>query len=252
MRLRAAGLLIRIGMLVLLLTLACGCVDYEEEMWLDRDLSGWVTMMISVREELVKGGSGMERDLSEEGVRRDVERIPGVKLESYESFREAGKMIARLRLKFDSVEKLTRHESHVTDSSPASFLGAIHVRKENGKILFERTLRAMPETKSNSSFAQDLFAKSLSSLFLSNNYLTYKLHVPGELITANSQRIDNPNHTVEWKFTLAQAMREPPVMRAEWKKGFLPAGAIWIVGALVILLIGLWVFATRAARKPPV
>ena len=226
--------------------LLSGCLDYTEEMWLNADLSGRAAMTISMREEMVKGTTGLERDMSEEGIRRDVERIPGVKLESFESFRDAGKMIAKLRLKFDSVEKLTRHESSVSDSSPISFLGAIVVRKESGKVVFERTLRAMPEARSDS-FGKDLLAKSLGSLFLSNNYLTYKLHVPAELITANSQRIDGANRTVEWKFTLAQAMREPPVMRVEWKKRVLTSWIAASAAAFGVAVTFLWWRARRGA-----
>jgi hypothetical protein len=170
-----------------------------------------------------------------------------VKLESFESFRNAGKVVAKLRLTFDSVEKLTRHESNVTDSSAVSFLGAISARREHGKVVFERTLRAIPQTKSNS-FVSDLFAKSLGSLFLSNNYLTYKLHVPAELITANTQSIDNSNHTAEWKFTLAQAMREPPVMRVEWKK---PSSWTWVLvicGALGLAGVGILAWSQGKMR----
>lgn len=196
-----------------------GCLDYDEEMWLNGDLSGRVNMVISVQEEIVKGATGLEKDLSEAGVRRDVERLPGVKLESFESFREAGKVIAKLRITFDSLEKLTRHETTAGESTPLSLLGAINLRKEGRKWILERTLTALPETKTKST-ASDLLTKGLGSLLFSKNHLTYKLHLPGEIITANSQRIDGKEHVVEWNFTLAQAMREPPVMRVEWKKGF--------------------------------
>lgn len=227
--------------------LLTGCLDYTEEMWLKSDLSGEVALTISLPEEFVKGGTGFERDMSEDGIRRDVERIPGVNLESFESFRDAGKMIAKLRLTFDSVEKLTRHESNASDSGPVSFLGAIAVHRESGKVVFERTLRAMPQTKSDS-FGQDLLTRGLGSFFLSNNYLTYKLHVPSEIITANSQHIEGSNQTVEWKFTLAQALRDPPVMRVEWKKS---SSLLWLlIGCGLVGAVGIGVIAwSRKSRE---
>jgi hypothetical protein len=214
-----------------------GCIDYDEEMWLNGDLSGRVNMMISVQEEIVKGATGLEKDLSEAGVRRDVERVPGVRLESFESFREAGKVIAKLRITFDSLEKLTRHETGAGESTPLSLLGSLSLREEGRKWLLERTLTALPETKAKST-GSDLLAKGLGSLLFSKNHLAYKLHLPGEIITANTQRIDAKERTVEWNFTLAQAMREPPVMRAEWRKPFpwrlALVGAVMAMAALVL------------------
>ncbi len=222
-----------------------GCVDYDEEMWLNGDLSGRVNMVISVQEEIVKGTTGLEKDLSEEGVRRDLERLPGVKLESFESFREAGKMVAKLRITFDSLEKLTRHETSAGESTPLSLLGTLNLREEGRKWILERSLTALPETKAKST-GSDLFAKGLGSLFFSKNHLTYKLHLPGEIITANSQRLDGKERTVEWNFTLAQAMREPPVMRAEWRKGF---SWVWLFGgAGFIGIVGLTIVAYLKRR----
>jgi len=215
------------GMIAAMIFLT-GCIDYDEEMWLNSDLSGRVAMLVSVPEKLVKGSTGLEKDFSEDTIRRDIERVPGVKLDSYQSFRDAGKVQLKLRISFDSLEKLTRHESGVADSNAVTFLGSITVLKHGGKIQLERTLRALPETKSQNT-GQDLLVKGLGGLFLSNNYLTYKLHVPAEIITANTARIDGPNRTLEWKYTLAQAMREPPVMTVTWKNSH---PAMWIAAAL--------------------
>lgn len=230
--------------LIFIASLLGGCVDYDEEMWLNGDLSGRVNMVISVSEEIVKGSTGFEKDLSEAGVRRDVERLPGVKLEAFESFREAGKVVAKLRIAFDSVEKLTRHERGAGESSPLSLLGALSLREEGRKWVLERTVGALPETKAQST-GSDILAKGLGSLLFSKNHLAYKLHLPGEIITANSQHLDGKERTIEWNYTLAQAMREPPVMRAEWKKPFplLPVAATLILAGVAVA-----VFARRRNR----
>lgn len=233
------------GLLPLLLL--SGCIDYDEEMWLNSDLSGHATMTISVPEELVKGNTGLERDMSEDNVRGDVERIPGVKLESFNSLRDAGKVIVKLALTFDSVEKLTRHEKNIADSTALSLLGEISVDEQRSKRVLRRVIAILPETRSKG-WGQDLVMKGLGSFFLSNNYLTYKLHIPGELVTANTQRIDGVNHTVEWKYTVAQALREAPDMQVEWKKPF-PAWLVFaIIGALALL--GFVVYRRRHLTKP--
>ena len=237
---------LRLGLIFLAAVLFSGCLDYDEEMWLNANLSGRVAMTISVPEELVNGKTGMEKDMSEQGVRSDVEKIPGVTLESFESFRDAGKVIAKLRIAFDNVEKLTRHEQGVAESGPASLLGAITLREESGKVIFERTLRVMPQTKSEG-VAKDFLTKSLSSLLFSKNHLSYKVHLPGEIVTANSQHIDGKERVVEWKYSLAQAMREPPVMKVEWKKT-LPWGWILMTGAIIAGAV--FTLRIKSLRKP--
>lgn len=240
----AASLVARTAFLMALLCLG-GCIDYEEEMWLNSDLSGRASVNISVKEELVRGRTGFEKDMTEESIRRDVERIPGVKLESFESFRDSGRVIAKIRLTFDSIEKLTRHETGIAESSPASFLGTVSVHEEGGKIVLERLLRALPSEKAKGA-GEDLLAKGLGSLLFSKNHLTYKLHVPSELITANTQRIDGATRTVEWKFTLAQALREPPTMRVEWKK---PFPFFWVAMSAVGLAAAAFVLKKALQRR---
>ena len=234
------------ALLLLGLLLLGGCVDYEEEMWLDSDLGGRVAMTISVREELVQGNTGLERDLSEESIRRDLERIPGVKLESFKSYRDSGKRIAKLAIAFDSLEKLTRHEQGVAESKGVSLLGAIKVEQTGNKVRLQRVLPALPDARSNS-WGGDLLMQGLGSLFLSNNYLSYKLHVPSEIITANTQRIDAPGKVVEWRFSLAQALRQPPEMTVEWER---PSRAVWWILSVLAAaaLIAAWFFLVRPRR----
>jgi len=143
-------------------------------------------------------------------------------------------VIGKIRLAFDSIEKLAQHDTRGTGSSLVSFLGTFTTHAEGGKVILDRSL---PSTKAKST-GEDMLAKGLGSLLFSKNYLAYKLHVPGELLTANSPHSDGKTRTVEWRFTLAQALREPPVMRVEWKKP--PALGLWVamgVGALLLLML---------------
>jgi hypothetical protein len=233
---------------LLVLALLAGCVDYDEEMWLNSDLSGRVAITISVREELVRGQTGLERDMSEDGVRKEVERIPGVKLVSFQSFRDAGKVIAKIALSFDSVEKLTRPETNLGNSTAVSLLGSIHIRREDGKVSFDRALPVMPETN-GSSWGSNLFLQGLGSLFLSNNYLTYRLHVPEELITSNAIRIEDSGKVIEWKYTVAQVMRDPPIMSAVWKSPAIISHGLLIAVLILIAMIGVVYIFRRRRRK---
>ena len=235
-------------MILICSILMSSCLDYEEEMWVNPDLSGRVSMKISVPEEIVRGNTGLERDLTENGLRDELEKIPGVKLESFQSFREAGKVIANAKITFEDVEQLTRYEQGVAESTAASMLGSIKVTEEGRKVKFERTLNTMPKAR-NDEFAKDFLTKSLSSLLFSKNYISYKIHVPSAIITANSQHIDGEEQIVEWKYTLSQAMREPPEMLVEWKKPFpfLMVFVVILTGAASVAFIW-WRKANPQAR----
>jgi len=222
------------------------CVDYEEEMWLNNDLSGRLAITLSVQEELVKGNTGLERDIREEVIRRDIERIPGVKLQSFRAFRDAGKIIEKMVIEFDSVEKLSRYETSIGEAGAVSLLGTFKIQEARGRISFERTVPVLPRLQ-GSTAVKDLFVQGLSSLFLGKNYLDYKLHLPGEIINANTQRVDGANRIVEWKFTLAQAVHDPPYMQSEWKK---PGGVrtIVLVGVLISLAAVSFYYFRRTRR----
>lgn len=223
-----------------------GCLDYDEEMWLNDDLSGHVNFTVSVPEQLVRGKTGLERDMSEAKVKSDLERIPGVHVTSMQTFRDSGRVIAKVSATFDSIEKLTQHARNVADASATSLLGAISVEAGSRKIHLARKLPVVPQTTSRG-LAQELVLDGLGTLLLSNNHLNYKLHPPGELITANSQRVDNTSHTVEWNYTVAQALRDPPEMIVEWRSGSRSYLIGWVVSAAIALVAGLWLARRRTA-----
>jgi hypothetical protein len=223
------------------------CVDYEEEMWLNDDLSGRLAITLSVQEELVKGNTGLERDIREEVIRRDIERIPGVKLQSFRAFRDAGKIIEKMVIEFDSVEKLSRYETRIGEAGAVSLLGTFNIQESRGRISLARTVPVLPRLQ-GSTAVKDLFVQGLSSLFLGKNYLNYKLHLPREIINANTQRVDGANRVVEWKFTLAQAVHDPPSMQTEWKRQG-GVGTIVLVGILISLGAGAFYYFRRTRAK---
>jgi hypothetical protein len=222
------------------------CIDYQEEMWLNSDLSGRLAITLSVQEELVKGNTGFERDISEDGIRRDIERIPGVRLESFRSFRDAGKVVEKLVIVFDSVEKLSRYETHITEAGAVSLLGTFRIQESRGKMVFERSVPVIPIAQ-GSTAGKDFLLQGLSSLFLGKYNLNYKLHIPSGIITANTQRVDAQGQVVEWNFTLAQAVREPPHMQVEWKKEG-PMRTVVFVGVLIAFAVIVFYYFRRRRR----
>ena len=214
-------------------------------MWLNSDLSGKVNVTISIQEEVVRM-SGMENDFTEESIRNQLQQTPGVKVDHFESFREAGKIIAKLQITFDALEKLTRREQGFKQATPASFLGAMTVTQDGRKTVFDRNLPAISQTHGKN-FGEKLLVNGLSGILFAKNHLIYKLHLPGEILSSNSTHIDQEQHVVEWNYTLAQAMHEPPEMRVEWKR---PARILlWLFISTGVLLFAIFIFIARGRRR---
>jgi hypothetical protein len=230
-------------MAVCLAFLLGGCLDYDEEMWLEGDLSGHAVLTFSIPDQPLITDEISKR-INESSIRQELERIPGVKMEKFESFRDSGKYGARVSIRFESVEKLSGFSVSPTDSTPVAPFGTITVHRENGHMVLERTLATLPEMKGKGAAAQKLLG-----LLLGNNFLDYKLHLPGEPVTSNSGHISTADRTVEWKFTLGQALREPTIMRVEWKNSSSWKLVAGIGLGAAFLGAGLYAATRRPARK---
>jgi hypothetical protein len=220
------------GCLVLCLLTLTGCLDYEEEMWLNNDLSGEVAMTISLSDRLSDPRLGADEGLNEDLVRKDVEAADGLKLKSFESFKENGKQVTRVRIAFSSVEKLAWLGRD--SSGPGSIIGKITVSKEDGHHVMKRSLEGMSAASPQQSANEALVARGLASLLMGGSYLVYTVHFPNEVLNANSTQIAKENNTVRWKFPLSQAMSESITMRAEWKSG---GWLWWAVGGILVLAL---------------
>ncbi|HEY2343735.1 MAG TPA: hypothetical protein VGH90_11915 [Chthoniobacteraceae bacterium] len=216
-----------------------GCLDYDEEMWLEGDLSGHAVLTFSIPDQPLITDEISKR-INEDSIRQNLEKVPGVKMEKFESFHDSGKFGARISIRFDSVEKLSSFSVSPSDAAPVAPFGTITVRRENGHVFLERTLATLPEMKGKGAVAQKFLG-----VLLGSNFLDYKLHLPGEPVTSNSGHVSASDHLVEWKFTLGQALREPTVMRVEWKNS-----SHWkMIAVIIIAIVGAGLFAATRARK---
>src|SRR5689334_4496073 len=83
-----------------------GCLDYEEEMWLNSDLSGRATMTVALSDTLSDPRLHGKDLLGMDQIRRDVESVEGLKIEDFQTFKENGKQVMRMTITFTSWEKL--------------------------------------------------------------------------------------------------------------------------------------------------
>ena len=90
------------------------CIDYDEKLQLDKDFGGKLTGTIGISAMLADAasstaeGEGQKDPFSQEEFEKEFAGVRGVKVESVEDFKEAGKRYLRYTLTFDSIESLSR------------------------------------------------------------------------------------------------------------------------------------------------
>jgi len=189
----------------MLLALCAGCVEYTEEIWLNRDMSGTIRMNIIVNEmiaNLTEEAGRSDSILSEEGARLRFSNLEGIRLTDVKAQRDSLARIISITLDFDTLESL-RNISNATKET--NFLGDISVRPlEDGRFLFTRNV-VMNDDDGN----------LVADKMLSDFTWMYTLHLPGRLVEANvpTDNIDYDHNTVTWLFSLALLAQGPEKMQ---------------------------------------
>ncbi|MDD2230574.1 MAG: membrane lipoprotein lipid attachment site-containing protein [Candidatus Cloacimonetes bacterium] len=221
----------RIILLILTLFALAGCVNYDEELWLNRDGSGRARLRLVHRSPY---------ENPEEIVRKAA--LPGISLHGYDIQRRGADAIYTIDFKFKNVEAF----NNVNDQlSAADFWGKITLNKEPGRrITFKRRI-SLGSQESDDDF-ENIFSKMQTDSLV----WRYKLHVPWKIVSSNAapENIDTKNRTISWSFDTRSMWNKTELMTVELKKDF--PWILVVVGAIVFILAVFlvhWLF--RFARK---
>jgi hypothetical protein len=233
------------------------CLDYEETLELEGDLSGRLTGSISLN-ELIAAAAGNDGEAAFSAARLEetVARLEGVTLEFTEEYTENGLRTLRYGLLFESLAHLGAPGSGASpeDDEFADFFGTITLEREEGRATFRRTVtfeNARDEIDKETNEALDLLMETLLAGVLGRNHFTYTLRFPSTVFEANSEQIDADTNTVTWKFPLSKLATGPAEMRAVYKS---PSGlglVTWLLlaaGALVLLVGAITLIARLRPR----
>ena len=208
----------RLVISILALITLCGCVHYDEELWLHRDGSGKAKLRIVHRSPY----ENPEEILSKAG-------LPGINLISYKVQRKGADVIYDIAFKFKSIEAF----NNVNDQlGAADFWGKITLNKEPGrKITFKRRIAL------GSAEGDDDLEDYFSQIHTDNPIWNYKLHVPWKIVKTNAlpENSDFKGKTLDWSYDTAKMWNTHELMTAEFEKA-LP-WFVFVVGAIVLLLI---------------
>jgi len=202
---------IRNHLLILFCTvvLFAGCVDYKEEIWFNRDMSGTITMDFTIGEMFVDLSEEAERTdniFTEEGIRNRFSAVEGLAIISSEVYTVDENRIIRIALKFDSLESF-RKISNATKKT--DFLGAITLSTTpDGNISFSRTISLSDSTIKSYAVYDEM---------LNKRFWISRIHFPGYIISANApeENIDDKTgNTVIWAYSIAILTKGPQTMNA--------------------------------------
>lgn len=220
----------RMIILSAILVILCGCVHYDEELWLNRDGSGKAKIVVIHK-------SNYEN--SEDILRKD--ELKGIHLQDYSIKRNGPYVIYSIRFKFDSVEAFNNVNDQVENND---FWGRITLNKEKGRrISFKRSI-SLGDQKDE----EDLLEAIIRQQTTEYPKWNYRIHLPWKVLSTNGTYVDETKRVLSWTYDTKQLWNRTEVMSVEMEKGF--PWLILVLGIIILsLLLALLFWLLKIARK---
>ena len=220
----------RLTFLAVILVILSGCVNYDEELWLNPDGSGKAKLV-------VVHASPYEN--SEEIMHKDD--LKGIHLQDYSVKKSNKNFIYTIRFRFDSIEAFNNINDQVSDND---FWGKITLNKGHGRrITFKRRISLGAQADEN-----DLWDQIFRPKTDSGQKWNYRLHLPWEVISSNAHHVDKKTGALSWSYDTSKLWNKTDVMRVEVQKGF--PWLLVILGFIIfVLIVAMLFWLVRIARK---
>ncbi|MBC8276786.1 MAG: hypothetical protein H8E46_01020 [FCB group bacterium] len=204
------------GLLLLaVLPLMMGCVEYEEEMWINEDGSGSLAAKLGFSEFLGGMIGFFDKDFfDEEKLFNDFDNLAGIEIKDKDAYYDGGRRWVEIVLNFDSVDDLNRLRHH--DEVPV-ILGKIRYDRENKReFRFRRDLDV--DITSDHDHEKDSEDENIKQI-LSGYEWKYTVHFPGKILETNGEIVQKSRNEsiVSWVFPLAELDEESFQMEAYFK-----------------------------------
>ncbi|MDP3114327.1 MAG: hypothetical protein Q8M98_06060 [Candidatus Cloacimonadaceae bacterium] len=221
----------RLLWLILTLLALAGCVQYDEELWLNQDGSGKAKIRLVHRSTY---------ENPEEIMRKAA--LPGINLIDSIISRVGPNVIYTVTFKFANIEAF----NNVNDQlSNADFWGKITLNREpGGKVNFKRRIALGSQEE------EDDFETLFSQMQTEHPVWNYKLHLPWKIVSSNAaeDKIDRGKRVISWSYDTAQMWNKHEYMIVEMEKGY--PWTIIIIVMSVLIFLGFFAFwMIRIARR---
>ena len=189
------------------LAIACAlslssCLDYDEELTIHNDLSGEVSVVLTLPDTLLSKYEQVGKELERAKIEKRLANASGVQLVRYERTEGGRQPKITMIFKFSSLDKLN---DAIAANPPASiWAGQFAVTKEGGFITIDRKLGVgdagveLPEY----------------------NNLLYKTHFDGNITATNSPQYNSPAKDVRYRYKLTEMLAKQPLQTTTFAKGW--------------------------------
>ncbi len=215
----------RLLMLLVALIALAGCVQYDEELWLNPDGSGKAKLRLVHRSNYP----------NTQEIMRKAE-LPGIHLIDSQVSKSGPYVIYIVSFKFDDLESFNNINDQL---SAADFWGSITLNKTpDGNIIFKRRISLGSQEVGD---IDDILEGIYSSKQTKHPVWTYKLHVPWKILSADpsAESIDLKGKTVQWKYDTGKMWNKYELMSVVMKKGI--SWLVFVLIGVVLVLLSFFV-----------
>lgn len=225
--------------------LVSGCFDYREEIFINPDMTGTITMDVTIGELFVdlyeQSGVSAEK-FSEEAIRKKIDAFKGVTLISLNTFTAEENRRIQLTMKFDSVKTLGKL---FDDPDAARFLGTLAISPDKKGLNYTRTIALKDST---------IAGLALYDEKRSQRFWVSKVHFPGYIQSTNApeKNVDEKTQSIViWGYAIDVLLAEPRSMEAVFSKpsAVKPVPLILAGIVFVAVLIGLYKILGKLEKR---
>lgn len=192
------------------------CINYNDEIKINKDLSGTMSVEFLIPNSLLGGelGKGFEKYIQE--AEENAKKVKGIELLEAKIIPEGSQTKYRIRLKFNSFENLEKYFKEYKDEKKDSPYNFKIFETEEG-IKFERIITPTESKDKKRETEEDKMAESFAQSILANNIWSFKITFPYEVIKTNGD-LQEDKKTVIWKYDLYTLAAKGVKMEATIKK----------------------------------
>lgn len=232
--------LIKMGLAISCILLLGSCIDFAQEIELNRDGSGEFELTVSAPE--MGDSDGADPFMSDEEAKAQAE-ASGVEIIENSVTKANGKVVTKLRVAFDNMDELNAFMKKQGDEGDDMNL-QFSLEKSGG----ETTLRhqVTPEKKDSEGDKDAEMGKMMMANILKDSYYTIQWTLPGEVIEATDGATIEGNK-VDFKVPMLAMINGSGVdVSASYKSG----SPMWIYFAIgAVVLVYLLVIRPRLSKK---
>ena len=199
----------RLALVFILITLLSSCIEYREELWLEKDNSGKLVFEIGLPPHI----SIEDDEISELSIVSLCDTVDGLDVVSHSTYMIEDITWIHVELEFDDILLLNEVENE--------WFGEIYLMEDkDGNRLLKRFI-TMSDTINVSS---NKFGNMLKYAMLGQYSWIYTMHFPDKLYETNAPiaRTDTLTNTAIWEYNLASLINDQKIMtgRYRYQRGF--------------------------------